>query len=412
MLNNKSSTINYNVGTSRCINGKSVVETEFNRDGHAIYGPYLPLSSGQYYAEFNIYPIDLNDLHDDEVVAIPDISIDGGAASISSEQITAKLLRTGKTRFTLNFTLEKKAVVEYRVWVPGKARLEIESYCPVAAAGSDPEKIRFPKITAHAPAIFQEQKLRLRQLYESGFSIEILQNSLILQRDGIRFWIDQSDDLHLIDEIFVERVYNFESDRPAVVVDVGMNLGLVSLQFAKNSSVKKVYSFEPFPSTYSRALRNIALNPDLSSKIIPANVGIGDIEGPLTINIVDNGDSGAQSTRDSGENGTPIELEMALASSLFNKIADENPECDLIAKIDCEGAEFGIFDVITRAELWSRISAVMVEWHHAIPGKSGEDLIAPLKKAGFLVFDRSPHTLVHNGNGFFYGVRKAPHAAA
>jgi len=48
----------------------------------------------------------------------------------------------------------------------------------------------------------------------------------------------------------------------------------------------------------------------------------------------------------------------------------------------------------------------MVEWHHAIPGKTGADLIEPLKQAGFIVFDRSPHTLVNNYNGFFYAVRQ------
>ena len=43
----------------------------------------------------------------------------------------------------------------------------------------------------------------------------------------------------------------------------------------------------------------------------------------------------------------------------------------------------------------------MVEWHRVFEDRTQQELIAPLLRNGFTVFDVSPPT----GNGFFYAVR-------
>jgi FkbM family methyltransferase len=43
----------------------------------------------------------------------------------------------------------------------------------------------------------------------------------------------------------------------------------------------QVFSFEPIPSTYERLIKNIDLNPHLSSRIHPIEMGIGDSLGQL-----------------------------------------------------------------------------------------------------------------------------------
>ncbi|MBO9726087.1 MAG: FkbM family methyltransferase [Novosphingobium sp.] len=405
MLNSRAGMINGNVGSQRLIRGRTVIESDFGREGHALYGPYQPLPAGEYFVQFRISAIDLGDSLDEEIVAAIDVSIDGGRENVAVLEITAGMFRRGLDKFTLDFVLVNKAVVEYRIWVPGKARLEMDAYCPVGRRGMEPEAIQFPKVVNGVPDILRSHEERLRHLYERGFSIAVEGSDVLLAKDGIRFHAREADDLHLIEEIFLEQVYNFESSRPTVVIDIGMNLGLVSMQFARNPIVKKVYSFEPFPSTYGRAQANLLLNPSLATKIVPTNAGVGEIDGPLKIRVQDNGDSGARSTRDTGQ-GEEIELAMSLAPRVLREVLDANPGCDLVIKIDCEGAEYGIFEKIAQAGLWEQVSAVMVEWHHAIPGKTGADLIEPLKQAGFMVFDRSPHTLVNNYNGFFYAVRQ------
>ena len=75
----------------------------------------------------------------------------------------------------------------------------------------------------------------------------------------------------------------------------------------------------------------------------------------------------------------------------------------VIVKVDCEGSEFAVFQSLAHHGLIKKISAFMVEWHAMFDEHRQETLIAPLREAGFLVFDRSPPV----GNGFFYAVRMA-----
>lgn len=413
MLNSRAGFINDAIANSRTVRGRTVIESDFGRSGHALYGPYQPLGAGSYFVQFHLVALDLGQAGDDERIAVIDTSVDGGKENVASHTITAGLLRSGQANFLLEFSLARAAVVEYRVWVSGAARLEIDAYCAVGRKGTAPISTQFPAIAADTPAVLKEHEERLRYLYERGFAVMIEGADVVLARDGIRFYARQWDDLHLVEEVFLEQVYNFDNGDPTVVIDIGMNLGLVSMQFANNPFVQKVYSFEPFPSTYSRAMANLSLNPDLAAKIAASNSGVGDIEGKQTFRVNDTEDSGSRSTRDiEGEGGIAIELDMRLASNVFKQVLDENPGCNLVAKIDCEGAEYGIFEQLANAGVWDKVTAVMVEWHHAIPGKGGADLIAPLKKAGFMIFDRSPHTLVRNCNGFFYGIRKSLIATA
>jgi hypothetical protein len=74
---------------------------------------------------------------------------------------------------------------------------------------------------------------------------------------------------------------------------------------------------------------------------------------------------------------------------------------DIIAKVDCEGSEFWIFEQLDAHKLLPDIAAFMVEWHRGSGGKMQHDLIKPLRRHGFLVLDVSPK----EGNGFFYAVR-------
>ena len=58
---------------------------------------------------------------------------------------------------------------------------------------------------------------------------------------------------------------------------------------------------------------------------------------------------------------------------------------DIIAKIDCEGSEFEIFEVLAkRRGSGATSTAVMVEWHRVVDGKTQRDLIDILVDEGFL----------------------------
>jgi FkbM family methyltransferase len=374
-----------------------------------VYGPYQAIGGGQYVADFHIAPIELPD-DDNEVVAILDVARDPNAAVIAVRRVSAGELRSGERFFPVEFATEDAAVVEIRVAIFGNARLEIDDYVPwYPVDGSlDPvsicEKNRFPAINSSSPALLRDAQRSLRKLRSFGFIVSMRGDEIVLQKDGIQFFVHSWDDMNLVEEIFIDDIYRFDLNRGVVVIDVGMNIGLVSMRFAQKPSVAKVYSFEPFEATYQRAMNNLSLNPTVSAKIEADNAGISTADGVRVFSIFENADSGSQSMRDV-EGGIPVEMKMRDAASVFKKAIEEAELGGLavVAKVDCEGGEFEIIARLAESGLLNRVTAVMVEWHRVFKGRTQADLINPLKDAGFLVFDRTRVT----GNGFFYAVRAA-----
>jgi FkbM family methyltransferase len=395
--------LNEQVGFVRELDGRRFIETRPGTPGFAIYGPYTPVEPGQYTVEYNILPIDLAELADDDVCAFLDVARDAGRDTIAVRQLTAGALRAGNRSFYIGFDLDRRSGIEYRVFTDGRARLEIDEYCRCVAhpeAETHLGASAFPKI-GQGPEFFRSNRSRLRWYYEQGFTVSV-GDDLVLEKDGIRFHADCPDDLNLVNEIFLEKVYRIGLPVKTHVIDIGMNLGLVAMQFASNPNVEKVYSFEPFPSTYRRALRNFALNPDLSAKISAANLGLGAATGAQEIRIKDTEDSGARSTL-GADGDVSIQLQMIRADEAVARIIDEAAGAPVIAKIDCEGSEYLIFEQLEAAGLLPKLTAFMVEWHPISAEKHQGLLTEPLRKAGFVVFDRSP--VVGGNQGMFYAAR-------
>lgn len=103
------------------------------------------------------------------------------------------------------------------------------------------------------------------------------------------------------------------------------------------------------------------------------------------------------------EGGTPVHIVLKdAASALRPIIADARTRGrEIILKVDCEGGEFGIFATLERNGLLDDVTAFMVEWHRMFEDKTEDNLIEPLKRAGFVVFDLTRPT----GNGFFYAAK-------
>jgi FkbM family methyltransferase len=203
------------------------------------------------------------------------------------------------------------------------------------------------------------------------------------------------EDIFILHEIFVDRVYEHWIDRPAVVWDIGGNVGLASLYFAQQALVRAVVSFEPFKPTYEQALRNLALNPTVSSRIDARACGVAatDRRELLDYQYQWKGHAGTADTMahviDAGLISRSAcvreEVVMRSAVAVLDEIAAAYPGVDLVAKIDCEGCEYEIVDALAREGRLRALTAVMIEWHTQGAGP----LASELARHGFAVFSRA-----------------------
>ncbi|GFE70548.1 FkbM family methyltransferase [Chroococcus sp. FPU101] len=244
----------------------------------------------------------------------------------------------------------------------------------------------------------------LQKALDTKFYLDKEQN-LIAELQGTKFIVENEQDIDIIKEIYFYGIYNFVYDKPVVVVDIGMNLGFASLYFASRSNVVAVFGYEPFKITYQQALKNFALNPEISQKITPCQYGIAEQEQTLMIEF-DYDVKGSIGMEGIDKNFKPspdkklatAEMKLKATKDVFQSILEQYPDIDIVAKVDCEGAEYEIFKVLSETGQLSRIKMIMMEWHKKGPAP----LLNYLNKAGFATFSRLPAS---KNVGLLYAVR-------
>jgi FkbM family methyltransferase len=403
--------LNLEMGHAADVGGRSCLVTDEGHKGHAVYGPYELLEPGDYMVSFSLASAAPEPPARNVRCAVIDVARNTGNDVLAKLVIRPSDLSQELRLFTLRFTLTEPARVEYRVWASGTLPLLIDGHrrvTQIAEGASDAEARLlvedFPEAAGAAVPFFVENRAMLRGLYDQNIGVRIVDDAVVLTAKGVSLYARSHDDLIFIGEIFHEHAYNFRYGRDVCVIDIGMNIGLATLMFASKLEVREVHSFEPFPSTYQRALANLTLNPHLAAKVRAFNHGLSDRDTDGPIAIPHASDSGAMSTV-SVAGGTPTELSLRDAATLLRPVIDDARARGLgvIVKMDCEGSEFAIFRSLGEAGLLPRIDAFMVEWHAMFETMTQETLIGPLQQAGFIVFDRSPPI----GNGFFYAARIA-----
>ena len=407
--------LNLALGTPLETEGRSYIKTQAGKMGHAIYGPYEFREPGSYSVDFHLELTERPGRSQDPVCAILDVVRNAGNDVLASRSIKLSDLREGRTRFSLNFVLNDRAKLEYRVWTSGAVALNIDAHRRVqqlnqAANGRMVHELAdFPDRDAECPAFFRSRYDRFHEYYDRGFGISFLNEAVVLTFGGINIYVRQDDDFNFIGEVLTEKIYNFVTKDPVCAIDVGMNVGFSTLQFALKENVQEVVSFEPFPETYGRAVDNLSLNPSLASKVKHFCVGLSDQEWSGDV-LNTSSDSGSFSVV--ANTGGNVAVTLKDAASVLGPILRHARERGMrnVLKIDCEGSEYAIFRSLDRAGLFSYVDAVMVEWHAMFDDVNQIDLFEPMHRAGFMIFDRSPPA----GNGFFYGVRlgeRSPAAA-
>lgn len=141
--------------------------------------------------------------------------------------------------------------------------------------------------------------------------------------------------------------YNFDSidfKYGDVVIDIGGNIGMVSIYLAKKYPFLKIYAFEPVKQNYKNFLKNIELN-NINKDIIKVfNLAITKDRRDVILTSPFN-NSGASNIYNNfrGSGNIISNNDISIKSITFDDIFSNNniSKCKLL-KIDCEGAEYEI----------------------------------------------------------------------
>lgn len=221
--------------------------------------------------------------------------------------------------------------------------------------------------------------------------------------------IFEGDGILIVEEIFKNDEYNFDISDRAVVIDIGMNIGLASLYFAARDDVEDVYGFEPFKPTFEQAIFNFKINDKYGGKIHPHNYGLGDRDKELTCEYYSKA-PGRMSTvqsidkiRHSSKYATQMEtVQIKDAAEELRPIIERHKEKTIIVKCDTEGAEKEIFESLNSNGILKDIDMVLLEYHFSYDVPLGD----MLRKNGFAFFKHRTVTLETGDFGIIRAVRR------
>jgi len=219
------------------------------------------------------------------------------------------------------------------------------------------------------------------------FSISYSNGEWICHIEGLDFVLNCYEELFILVEIFIEGTYNVEINQPFTFIDIGMNVGVASLFFAKKIECKRVVAFEPFHPTLSFARKNLERN-NIAQKIKVIETGLGYPARTVKINYSEEikGRMGINCATSYIREKTNVREEKLHIMDVFEALNDITDE-KLILKIDCEGSEYEILDRLSDTGLLTRFDIIMIEWHI----KGSASLKKPLLDNNFKIVSMDKH---------------------
>jgi len=199
-------------------------------------------------------------------------------------------------------------------------------------------------------------------------------------RDGTRLWASPGIDLwNHYNSIWEHKTYTskYEITQGGIVIDIGANIGLFSVLAAKHA--KEVYSYEPFPESFSYLQRNVRENALNNVKCFQYAVAAQSGEVRLNLGTV----ATANSIYDLGmsKSNNSIRVRCTTLPDIFEE--NQIQFCDFL-KLDCEGSEFEIL-LSTPPKYLSRILTISLEFHDHLTGHTHLELLDYLTRNGFAV---------------------------
>ncbi len=214
--------------------------------------------------------------------------------------------------------------------------------------------------------------------------------------DDINFLFNPKNqaDLTMMVEVFWLECYCppfleiWEND---IVFDIWAHVGYFSIYASRKCKNGRVFSFEPMSTNYSALQEHILWNN--WANISPANIAVWGEDGEADF-FMFAWHNGCHSLYKRQPDQKTIQVKKKKLETIINEL-----QIDFIdfLKLDCEGAEYEIFDGMSSETFW-RIGKVSMEIHSdIIEWKSWRDIISRLHKEWFIAVE---------SKGFIYAINK------
>lgn len=171
--------------------------------------------------------------------------------------------------------------------------------------------------------------------------------SFLLGEEGIRLYCPDNEarvaPIEIINfnhyEPVETRVMDLLAANAHTILDVGANIGLYAIRFAKRLTQAHIYAFEPVPTSYAFLQRNVAAN-QVGAQISCFNYGLSDTSG--TVNFYISPAAGTNASLLNVAGAQDAQQVVGLTLTLDQWSANQKIDPDFI-KCDVEGAELLVF---------------------------------------------------------------------
>lgn len=234
-----------------------------------------------------------------------------------------------------------------------------------------------PAVVAPLVGLFHQRGARFVPATTSGTVGEKAGNSPQVTLNRLMISPTTITDYWIFYEVMIRGDYDALGVAGKIVIDVGANTGITMLYFLKEKGAKKVFGFEPFPSSVAKAQKNLRLNGVTEAEATLFPVGLGGSERELEVeydelfpgNMATSGEfldawrsalGPAALRRLRKERVRIVDFELVVG-----KLMAENTGETFVLKMDCEGSEFEIFEALRsrRSNVLSRFDEMLVEYH-------------------------------------------------